>query len=175
MAYRPSAPENGSAQGVIMRKPFEWLSGQCALLTKALMLILGVALVICLLIAVFFRYVVGYALSWPEEISMLLFTWTVFLAGSLGVREHFHVRLVLILNRFPSSIQKVLSLFITVSIILFGAVLAYSGKDMVSRTFGSISATIGFPMALINSSAIVGGGLIVIHGLRHLLFAVKKE
>ena len=158
-----------------MGKPIEWLSRGCAQVTQALMLILGIALILCLLVAVFFRYAIGYALSWPEELSMLLFTWIVFLAGSLGVREAFHVRLTLVLKHFPPPAQKVLSMCITTIITLFGAILAYSGKDMVSRTFGSISATIGYPMALINSSAIVGGVLIIIHGLRHLLVPEEEN
>ena len=158
-----------------MVKPLEWLSHGCAQITRALMLILGVVLILCLLTAVFFRYAVGYALSWPEELSMLLFTWIVFLAGSLGVREGFHVRLTFILNRFPPSVQKILSIMITALIISFGAVLLYSGKDMVSRTFGSVSATIGYPMALINSAAIVSGALIMIHGMSHLLMPEKEN
>jgi len=157
-----------------MGKPLEWLSYGCAQITKALMLILGILLILCLLTAVFFRYVVGYALSWPEELSMLLFTWIVFLAGSLGVREGFHVRLTFILKRFSLPAQKILSVIITALIISFGAVLIYSGKDMVVRTFGSVSATIGYPMALINSAAIVSGVLIIIHGVSHLLMPDKE-
>jgi TRAP-type C4-dicarboxylate transport system permease small subunit len=139
------------------------------------MLILGIMLIACLLVAVFFRYVVGYALSFPEELSMLLFTWIVFLAGSLGVREASHVRLTLVLKRLAPSVKKITSMCITVLIIFFGAVLLYSGKDMVSRTFGSVSATIGYPLALINSSAIVGGALIVLHGLSQLLIPGKEN
>ena len=158
-----------------MRKPTEWLSHWCARVTRGLLLILGILLIVCLLVAIFFRYVVGYALSWPEELSMLLFTWIVFLAGSLGVREGSHVRLEIVLKRLTPAMKQAMSMFITAAVILFGAVLVYSGKDMVSRTFGSISATIGYPMALINSSAIVGGVLIMIHGLRHLLFPEKEN
>ena len=102
-----------------MRKPMEWLSHWCAQVTRALMLILGILLIICLLVAVFFRYVVGYALSWPEELSMLLFTWIVFLAGSLGVREEFHVRLTIVLSRFTPPFRKVLSMLITAFIVFF--------------------------------------------------------
>ena len=158
-----------------MAKPIEWISSWSARITTVLLLITGVMLTITLLIAVFFRYVVGYALSWPEELCMLLFTWIVFLAGSLGVREGFHVRLTIVLKQFGPKTQKILSKAITVAIMFFGIVLLYSGKDMVSRTFGSISATIGYPMALINTSAIVSGALIFIHGLRLLMIPDKEE
>lgn len=158
-----------------MGKPIERLSRWCGQVTKVLMLVLGILLIACLLIAVFFRYVVGYALSFPEELSMLLFTWIVFLAGSLGVRESSHVRLTLVLKRLAPSTQKLVSMLITGLIIFFGAVLLYSGKDMVSRTFGSLSATIGYPLALINSSAIIGGALIMIHGVARLLIPEKEN
>ena len=158
-----------------MGKPIERLSRWCARVTEILMLVLGILLIVCLLVAVFFRYVVGYALSFPEELSMLLFTWIVFLAGSLGVRESSHVRLTLVLKRLAPAAQKVTTVLITALTISFGAVLLYSGKDMVSRTFGSVSATIGYPLSLINSSAIVGGALIMIHGLSHLRMPGKED
>jgi TRAP-type C4-dicarboxylate transport system permease small subunit len=158
-----------------MGRSMEWLSHWCAQVTKVLMLILGNLLVICLLIGVFFRYVVGYALSFPEELSMLLFTWVVFLTGSLGVREAFHARLTFVLNRFPPPAQKMLSLLITALIISFGAILLYSGKEMVTRTSGSVSAVMGYPLSLINSSAIVSGALIMIHGLRNLMMPEKED
>lgn len=158
-----------------MRNLIDGVSTWCARITQVVVLITGIGLVLNLLIAIFFRYVVGYALSWPEELSMLLFTWIVFLTGSLGVRERFHVRLTIVLNRLPVPVERILSILINSAVILFGGVLCYSGKEMVTRTLGNISATIGYPLELINSAAIVCGGLIIIHGLRVLLIPEKES
>jgi TRAP-type C4-dicarboxylate transport system permease small subunit len=157
-----------------MQRQVEWLSDMCAWITRGVVLVTGILLIINLLVSVFFRYVVGYALSWPEELSMLLFTWIVLLTGSLGVKEGFHVRLTVLFSRLPPYGQRVLSGLITAFIVFFGAVLCYSGKEMVSRTLGNISATIGYPLELINSSAMVSGALIVVHGLRLLLWPTEK-
>ncbi|RLB01211.1 MAG: TRAP transporter small permease [Deltaproteobacteria bacterium] len=151
------------------------LSDLCAWVTKAMVVLLAVALILCLLIAIFFRYVVGQALSWPEELSMLLFAWLVLLASSLGVREGFHVRLTVIFNRFPPLLRKEMSYSIISLIIAFGAVLFWSGQDLVVRTSGNLSATLGYPLEIINSSAPVCGVLIVIHGLYRLLAIAKGE
>jgi len=151
------------------------LSDLCAWVTKAMVVLLAVALILCLLIAIFFRYVVGQALSWPEELSMLLFAWLVLLASSLGVREGFHVRLTVIFNRFPSPLRKGMSYSIISLLIAFGAVLFWSGQDLVVRTSGNLSATLGYPLEIINSSAPVCGVLIVIHGLYRLLAIAKGE
>jgi len=151
------------------------ISDFCARLTKGLIVILGLALVLCLLIAIFFRYVVGQALSWPEELSMLLFAWLVLLTSSLGVREGFHVRLTIIFNLFPPPFRKVLSYAIVSTIVAFGAVLFYSGRDLVIRTAGNLSATLGYPLEIINSSAPVCGALIVVHALDRLLAMIRGE
>ena len=146
----------------------EWASNWCARITSVAVLAIGILLVWCLLISIFFRYVIGYALSWPEEISMLLFVWLVLLAGSLGVREGFHVRLNVLFKRLPSRIRTILAFLITLAITVFGAVLVYSGRDLVVRTAGSFSATIRYPMEILYYPVPLCGALIVLHGLSHL-------
>ena len=138
-------------------------------------LALGIALVVCLLISIFFRYVIGQALSWPEELSMFLFTWLVLLTSSLGVREGFHVRLSILFERLPSPIRKVLARLITLAITAFGAILIYSGNDLVVRAAGHLSATIGYPLEIINCSTSVCGALIVVHSLSCLLSSEKED
>ncbi len=43
----------------------EWASKWCARITTAAVLAIAVLLVGCLLISIFFRYIIGYALSFP--------------------------------------------------------------------------------------------------------------
>lgn len=152
----------------------EWASKWCARITTAAVLVIAILLVWCLLISIFFRYVIGYALSWPEEISMLLFVWLVLLAGSLGVREGFHVRLSIVFERLPTPIHNVLDRLITLAITAFGAVLLYSGRDLVVRTAGSFSATIRYPMDMLHYPVPLCGALIILYGLSHL-FSPSRE
>lgn len=158
-----------------MAATVEWLSRWCARATMVAVLALGIALVVCLLISIFFRYVIGQALSWPEELSMFLFTWLVLLTSSLGVREGFHVRLSILFERLPSPIRKVLARLITLAITAFGAILIYSGNDLVVRAAGHLSATIGYPLEIINCSTSVCGALIVVHSLSCLLSSEKED
>ena len=151
--------------GPQMAQILDSISRWCARITAFSVLILAVALVSCLLISIFFRYVVGQALSWPEELSMLLFTWLVLLTSTLGVREGFHVRLSIVFSRFPKPMQRWLWKLIVLGIAGFGAVLIYSGWDLMRRTAGNLSATIGYPLEAINLAAPVCGVLIVIHSL----------
>lgn len=152
----------------------EWASKWCGRVTTVAVIAIAVLLVGCLLISIFFRYIIGYALSFPEELSMLLFAWLVLLAGSLGVREGFHVRLTFLINMFPSTIRKVLARLVTLGITMFGGVLLYSGQDLVVRTSGDLSATIRYPIEILYYPAPICGALIILHSLSHL-FNPKKE
>ncbi|MBW1690894.1 MAG: TRAP transporter small permease [Deltaproteobacteria bacterium] len=152
----------------------DWVSKWCARGTTAAVLIIAVLLVVCLLVSIFFRYIIGYALSFPEELSMLLFAWLVLLAGSLGVREGFHVRLTIVTNKLPNAIQKLLTFLITTGVMVFGGILLYSGQGLVARTVGNISATIGYPIEILYYPAPVCGALIILHSLSNL-FNPKKE
>jgi len=158
-----------------MARIIEWASKWCARGTTVAVVILAVTLVVTLLISIFFRYVIGYALSFPEELSMLLFAWLVLLAGSLGVREGFHVRLAIFVNRLPSPLRRTLDFLINASIMVFGGILVYSGRDLIVRTTGDLSATIGYPIELLYYPAPLCGFLIIVHSLSHLFHRGREK
>ena len=141
----------------------EKTSALVARLTGIFVVFLCLGLVGSLLISVFFRYVVGQALSWPEEISLIIFTWLVLLTGSLGVREEFHVKLTVFSSRLPQLYRRILERIITALIALFGLILVYSGYDLVQRTAEHLTPTLRLPLDWVNYSAPVCGTLIFLH------------
>ena len=145
------------------------ISFWCARLTGVVVVGMTAAMVGSLLTSIFFRYVVGQALSWPEEIALMLFVWVVLLAGSLGVREGFHVRLTVFINRLPPLAYSALNRLIICAVGAFGGVLVYSGRDLVHRTAEHLTPTLRLPLDLVNYSAPVCGVLIVLHSLNRLL------
>lgn len=151
-----------------MRNILENISRLAARVTGWVVTALAACLAGSILISIFFRYVMGSALSWPEEVALLLFTWLVLLAGSLGVRLGFHVRLSIFTDRLPRIPRLCLDRLVTAGIIAFGAVLAYSGVDLVERTHEHLSAVLRYPLDWLNYAGPVAGCLIVLHGLNHL-------
>lgn len=146
----------------------EKASALLARITGIVVVILCAILVGCLLTSVFFRYVIGQALSWPEEISLIIFTWLVLLTGSLGVREEFHVKLTLFSSRLPGLYRRILEMAIQVVIAAFGLVLVYSGYDLVQRTAHHLTPTLRLPLDWVNYSASVCGFLIFLHAVAGL-------
>ncbi len=143
--------------------------------TGVVVVFLACVLVTSILISIVFRYIVGAALSWPEEISLMDFAWLVLLTGTIGVREGFHVRLVLLQDRLPSRARAVLQRIIDLAIGVFGGILVYAGRDLVVRTQENLTPTLRLPTDLVNWSAPVCGALIVLHILARLANPERKE
>lgn len=122
-----------------------------------------------LVLQVVFRYAVGQALSWSEELALLMFTWTVLLTGSLGVREGFHVALTLLPDRLGAHGKRALDRVILGAILVFGIYLTLSGIDFVEGTLGILSAAVGYPIELLHTAAPVCGALVVLHAVAGLL------
>ncbi|WP_420394196.1 TRAP transporter small permease [Acuticoccus sp.] len=128
-----------------------------------------------LVLQVVMRYFVGQATSWTEELALFLFTWIVLLAGSLGVREGFHVRLTLLVGALPAGLRRPLERLTSLLVLAFGLLLVVSGVDYVDRTLGQVSAAVRFPIELLHAAAPVAGALVALHALARLLGPATAE
>ena len=159
----------------VVREVIDKISAYLARASGVMAVVLCIGLVASLLISVFFRYIIGRALSWPEEISLILFTWMVLLAGSLGVREGFHVRLTVVTSRLPRIPGLILNRITTAAIGAFGLVMIYSGYDLVQRTAEHLTPTLRIPLDWLNYAAPVCGALICLHALAALVNPGKES
>jgi len=151
-----------------MINPIDILSRQLARLTMGLAVIAATAMVGSLLLGVFYRYVLQSSLSWTGEAALFAFTWVVFLASSLGVREGFHVRVSVIDGWLPAPLRAGLHRLILVAIAAFGGVLLWVGYDFAVFTASQVSPAIRYPLWLRNAAVPVAGALIVVHALARL-------
>lgn len=111
------------------------------------------------------RYLFNVTLSWSEELSLGLFTWTVLLMAALGVREGFHVRMALGIERLEGGARRAAERAIHLATAALGAFLAWAGWRYVAETHGSTSAAIGYPVGLLYASAVACGVLIALFAL----------
>ena len=147
----------------------EFLSRQAARLSGWLVVTMAALMMGALVLQIVFRYGLGQALVWSEELALFLFTWIVLLAGSLGVREDFHVRLSLVSAALPAGLARWLSRLLTLVIAGFGVALAFSGHRYLDATLGQVSAAVRYPIEVLHAAAPVCGWLIALHALARLL------
>jgi TRAP-type C4-dicarboxylate transport system permease small subunit len=148
---------------------FEKFSRLLGIATGVVVVCMMSIAMISLNIQVFTRYVMGQSASWSEELAMFLFSWSVLLVGSLGVREKFHVSLTFVLSFAPPTFRFLIEKILHLITLVFGVFLATSGMSYVERTLGQVSAAVQYPVEWLHYSAPVSGVLICVHAFAHLL------
>ena len=136
---------------------------------KALVVAMVVVMLGVLSAQVLLRYALHVSLSWSEELSLGLFTWTVLLMAALGVREGFHVRMSLAIQRLPSGARLRAEQGIHFATTAVGGFLAWSGWRYFADTRGATSAAIGYPIEWLHASALACGVLIALFALEALI------
>ncbi len=87
----------------------------------------GVGLVILIGLEVFFRYVIGKALSWPEEVALILFVWFTLLGIVSGVREDGHIAFSYLTRHTPPLVGKIIELSCMLMIQVYAFFMIYYG------------------------------------------------
>lgn len=136
---------------------------------KVLVVVMVLTVLGALSAQVLLRYAFNVALSWSEELSLILFTWTVLLMATLGVREGFHVRMSMLIQRLPPGARLRAEQAIYFATAAVGCFLAWSGWRYFADTRGATSAAIGYPIEWLYASALVCGVLITLFALEALL------
>lgn len=134
-------------------------------------LIAAVALMLaCIALQVVMRYGFGNALSWSEELALLMFSWAALGGLALGVREGFHVRLTLVLEPLPAGARAWAERAIELLTAALGAYLVWSGWRYVDITRGGTSAAIAYPIELLHGIAPLAGLFVLIFAVERLFF-----
>lgn len=136
---------------------------------KALVVVMVLVMLLALSGQVLLRYVFNITLGWSEELSLGLFTWTVLLTAALGVREAFHVRMSLLIQRLPAGLRLRAEQGIHLATAAAGGFLSWSGWRYFADTHGTTSAAIGYPIELLHASALACGVLITLFALEALI------
>ena len=142
---------------------------------QALVVVLISVMLGALALQVLMRYVFGQALSWSEELALFCFSWATMLAIATGVRDSVHVRMDLLASRLPVRLAHWLDKLVTLAISGVGGFMAWSGTRYVHDAFGATSAAIAYPTAWLYACAPVGGLLIAIFALEHVLLGAPPK
>ena len=123
-------------------------NGLCALLVKLnhlvhkIMLVIAtlsiIAMIVIVTMTVVLRYCFNTGLSWAEEVPRLLVTVFAFMACAIGVRDHMHVSVDAIYNRFPvgGKARKFMDLLTDVVMLLIGVFMFWVGGQRTMKLFG---------------------------------------
>ena len=132
---------------------------------RVVLVTLMIVLLVDMMLGVFFRYVVGQALSWSEEVGTLCLLWLIFIGTAMGITRGSHFSMHVLLDHLKPAQRRILRTVIALLIILFGLILAPYALDLTIRNSTSNMPSLGFSLAVQYASAFVGGVLIVCYGI----------
>jgi TRAP-type transport system small permease protein len=148
-----------------MASKLQWLSDffyKIAYWTASTLL----ALIFLIMILQVFCRSIGRALSWAEEIALVLFPWVVFLGASMALKERGHIGIDFVVNLFPIWLRNITLIFIDIMIVCFAAYLLIFGWKL-SVFVGAKQATTfwDIPYFYLYLSTCAGGVFLLIQGV----------
>ena len=136
-----------------------------------------IALLMALLVAdvwlgVVARYVLRVQIPWTEELARYLMIWAALLAISSGIARREHIGFRLLLEKFPTALQKTLLIAFDVAAFAFFAFLFIYGIGMTgtgAKQFAMIfGMSMAIPYASVPVSALLACIQIVLAGIRDI-------
>ncbi|MDE0112256.1 MAG: TRAP transporter small permease [Albidovulum sp.] len=159
----------------IRHEPPVWLRGIDAALdgiAAICRLLTGASLVFLTIIfgwLVFGRYALNATPTWVEQAAFLLVMMIAFLGAAVGVHENTHLSVTVLRS---ASSQRLRTVCVAVTDLLlagFGFLMLWYGAKLTIFKWGSLIPLIQLPEGLRSLPLTVGGGLIVLFSLGHLL------
>ena len=146
-----------------------------SMIPRVVLVVLMIIMLTDMMLGVFFRYVVGQALAWSEEVGTLSPIWLTFVGGAIGITRSSHFSIHLLQERLGPRRQRMLRVAIALLIMIFGLVLAPYGLEVTLRNSTSITPGLGLNLAVQYASPFVGGVLIICYAVTLGLEALQNR
>ena len=150
----------------------------CATLAKACMMIAVaglVAIIACVTLQVFGRYVLNDTPTWAEALAMMLVLYVTMLGAAVGVRDAGHIGMESLLVLVKEKVRLKLELVIHALVAVFGAIMAWNGAILAESVWGYNVPTLSVPEGLNHIPIIAAGTLICLFSIEHIVALAGGE
>lgn len=111
-------------------------------------------ILVIILVAVFFRYVINHSLFWSDEVVRYLFVWFTLLGAALVLRDRRHIRVEFFVEHMPEGLRRGVEFLGLVLILAFNVFLVVAGFFWVKETSGTTTPALGLPLNWIYYAAL---------------------
>jgi TRAP-type C4-dicarboxylate transport system permease small subunit len=155
---------------VFLTRFCDWLNRQISALTAIIlffMLILAGS-------AVFFRYVLGDALNWMEDVILPAFVWMGLLGTSIAFRLKGHIRIDSVMKLIPIRAREHIDRLTQLTIIAFSGYLTIQGIKVVHATRGMPWGVLQLPPTYFYVAFPISFFIIFIYGTDDFLKGLRE-
>jgi len=104
---------------------------------------------LCVLLQVFYRYVLNDPLTWSEELARYLFIWCAFLGWILASRHRSHLAMTFVAGRLPPRAQAGVAAAIEIATIVFAWILGTRGLRLVANNWDVANVAVPFNLGVV--------------------------
>src|SRR6266567_9272128 len=155
--------------GPIYRRAMDALYFVCVLVA-------GIALVLISAVipwAVFTRYVLNSAASWPEPTAVLLTIVLTFIGAAAGYRLNLHMNVAYFAKKLPPPLQRALDIFVQLLMALIALFMVIWGESLVEITWYNTIAD--FPSLSVGVTYLpipIGGACLLLFVIERIFLGV---
>lgn len=102
-----------------------------------------------ILLQVFFRYVLGSALTWSEEVARFMMIWMTFLIAPVAYRHGINVSLDFFASMIKGRLKEMMTIALNLLVILFLVIFFVESFGMIERGLKLKASTLSIKMAYI--------------------------
>ena len=147
----------------------------CAPLAKLLLMVAVVglmAIVACVSLQVFGRYIMNDTPTWAEALALVLVIWVTMFGAAVGVRDAGHIGMESLLVLVPEHVRTRMELLIHALVGIFGALMAYNGALLAISVMDYKIPTLGISEGLNHVPVSIAGALILLFSIEHIIALV---
>ncbi len=146
-------------------------------LEEWILIITTIIIVLLVFLQVIVRFTFNISVGWSAELSRYLLIWITWISMSYTIRKNDHIRIMLIVERLPEKLQKIIEVIVIVAWASFAFVMAYVGTEVVQtiKLMGQKTSTLGISMWIVYLIIPIGGVLMLIRLVQQLYFVFKPE
>ncbi len=127
------------------------------------------ALLVCVVLAVLFRYVLQLSLVWSDEVAVYLFIWSSLIAAAVIVGRNEHFSIDCFFDLLPARVRRILDVGITVLCMAFALIVVWKGSEWTWRTWSDLSPALQVPQGMVYTVIPFTALYMLIHLLNHFM------
>ncbi len=123
---------------------------------------LFMAILVTMVLQIFFRYVLSTPLTWTEELARYLYIWACWCGAPVAMRRGNHVVITVLSERLPRRMVQMVGLVTQLIALFFFIVLAYQGLLLTLRAHSVMAITVPIPWSAIYIAAPISAVLMIL-------------
>ena len=132
-------------------------------------------LLVCVVLAVFSRYVLQLSLVWSDEVAVYLFIWGSLIAAAIDVGRNEHFSISVFVDLLPARFRKILDVGITVLCMAFALIVAWKGSQWSWRMRSDLSPALQMPQGGFYAVIPLAAAYMLIHLMNRLMRVFGKH